>query len=44
MRKESCEQYVAPSFQVVEFFTEGILCASVGNEDVGEEEGNGSFN
>ena len=36
--------YETPSMEVYEVLTEGVLCASPGNESVGEEEGFGSFN
>lgn len=36
--------YESPSMEAYEVLTEGVLCASPGNEIVGEEEGIGDFN
>ena len=36
--------YETPSMEIYEALPEGILCASPGNEGVGEEDGNGGFN
>lgn len=36
--------YESPSMDMYEFLAEGVLCASPGNEEVGEEDGFGSFN
>jgi len=35
--------YESPTSEVIEIETEGLICGSFGNENVGEEEGNGSF-
>lgn len=35
--------YEAPVSVLLEIDVEGVLCASPGNEAVGEEEGNGGF-
>ena len=36
--------YETPSMESYEILTEGVLCNSIGNEGVGEEDGNGGFN
>ena len=36
--------YETPSMKFYEVDMEGVLCASPGNEGVGEEDGNGDFN
>ena len=36
--------YMTPSMEIYEVLTEGVLCASPGNEGVGEEDGVGGFN
>ena len=36
--------YETPSMEVYDVLSEGVLCASSGNEGVGEEDGNGGFN
>ena len=35
--------YETPVSMLIEMDIEGVLCASPGNESVGEEDGNGSF-
>lgn len=37
------ELYKSPACQVFKIEFEGLVCRSVGNESVGEEEGNGGF-
>lgn len=37
------ELYKSPTCQVFKIELEGLVCRSVGNESVGEEEGNGGF-
>lgn len=36
--------YETPSMEIYEVLTEEVLCASPGNEVVGEEDGVGEFN
>lgn len=36
--------YETPSIESYEILIEGVLCNSIGNEGVGEEDGNGGFN
>lgn len=43
MTKEEA-MYMTPSMEIYEVLTEGVLCASPGNEGVGEEDGVGGFN
>ncbi len=33
------KQYLSPAAQVLELYSEGILCTSSGTEDLGENEG-----
>lgn len=40
---EMFEIYKSPVCKVIQYDFEGIVCRSVGNESVGEEEGNGGF-
>jgi hypothetical protein len=35
--------YETPLSETIDMEAEGILCASPGNESIGEEEGNGGF-
>lgn len=35
--------YETPISKAIDMEAEGILCASPGNESIGEEEGNGEF-
>lgn len=36
--------YEIPLMEIYEVLAEGVLCSSLGNEGIGEEEGNGDFN
>jgi hypothetical protein len=33
------KQYLSPAIEVLELYSEGILCASSGTEDLGENDG-----